>query len=171
MAAHQAPRSLGFSRGEYCSGLPFPSPMHESEKWKWSCSVVSDSQQPHGLQPTRLLRPWDFPGESTGVGCHCLLRKKELGSDKSMDVDWTSIGNNLEWDNSFCRRQFCDLLGVNILGRWKKKMTISQKEDWNEHNISCTNIARVLLHYWVHENLIQENFATWLIKEWWEVKL
>ena len=38
-----------------------------------SRSVVSDSSQPHGLQPTRLLRPWDFPGKSTGVGCHCLL--------------------------------------------------------------------------------------------------
>ena len=35
---------------------------------------MSDPQQPHGLQPTRLLRPWDFPGRSTGVGCHCLLR-------------------------------------------------------------------------------------------------
>ena len=42
-AAHQAPPSLGFSRQEYWSGLPFPSPMHESEKWKWSRSVVSDS--------------------------------------------------------------------------------------------------------------------------------
>ena len=30
-AAHQAPPSLGFSRQEYWSGLPFPSPMHESE--------------------------------------------------------------------------------------------------------------------------------------------
>ena len=30
--AHQAPPSLGFSRQEYWSGLPFPSPMHESEK-------------------------------------------------------------------------------------------------------------------------------------------
>ena len=36
-------------------------------------SVVSDSVRPHGLQPTGLLRPWDFPGKSTGVGCHCLL--------------------------------------------------------------------------------------------------
>ena len=35
---------------------------------------MSDSSQPHGLQPTRLLHPWDFPGNSTGVGCHCLLR-------------------------------------------------------------------------------------------------
>jgi len=35
--------SLGFSRQEHWSGLPFPSPMHASEKWKWSRSVVSDS--------------------------------------------------------------------------------------------------------------------------------
>ena len=40
---------------------------------KWSRSIVSDTLQPHGLQPTRLLHPWDFPGKSTGVGCHCLL--------------------------------------------------------------------------------------------------
>ena len=74
-AAHQAPPSLGFSRQEHWSGLPFSSPMHESEKWKWSRSVVSDSQQPHGLQHTRLLHPWNFPGKTTGVGCHCLLQK------------------------------------------------------------------------------------------------
>ena len=47
--------------------------MHESGRWKWSRSVVSDSLRPHGLQPTRLLCPWDFLGKSTGVGCHCLL--------------------------------------------------------------------------------------------------
>ena len=35
--------SLGFSRQELWSGLPFPSPVHESEKSKWSRSVVSDS--------------------------------------------------------------------------------------------------------------------------------
>ena len=35
--------SLGLSRQEYWSGLPFPSPKHESEKWKWNLSVVSDS--------------------------------------------------------------------------------------------------------------------------------
>ena len=42
-AAHQAPPSLGFSRQEHWSGLPLPSPMHESEKWKGSRSVVSNS--------------------------------------------------------------------------------------------------------------------------------
>ena len=71
-AAHQAPLSIGFSRQEHWSGLPFPSPVRESVKW--SRSVVSDPQLPHGLQPTRLFRPWDFPGKSTGVDCHCLLQ-------------------------------------------------------------------------------------------------
>ena len=53
--------------------------MHQSERWKWSRSVVSDSSRPHGLKPTRLLRPWDFPGKSTGVGCHFLLQRKAGG--------------------------------------------------------------------------------------------
>ena len=39
-----------------------------------SCSVMSDSLRPHGLQPTRLLRPQDSPGRNTGVGCHFLLQ-------------------------------------------------------------------------------------------------
>ena len=49
MAAHQAPSSLRFSRQVHWSGLPFHSQMHKSEKWKWSCSVMSDSSRPHGL--------------------------------------------------------------------------------------------------------------------------
>ena len=40
-----------------------------------SHSVVSDTLQPHGLQPIRLFFPWDFPGKSTGVGCDYLLQE------------------------------------------------------------------------------------------------
>ena len=63
-AAHQSPLSLGFSRQEHWSGLPFPSPMHESEKWKWSRSVVTlgdpmDCSLPgsstHGIFQARVL--------------------------------------------------------------------------------------------------------------------
>ena len=86
MAAYQALLSLGFSRQEHWNGLPFPFPMHESEKWKWSPSVVSNSSRSHGLQPTRLLCPWDFPGKSTGVGCHRLLHGTLLDRGKS---GWT----------------------------------------------------------------------------------
>ena len=78
MAAHQALPSLGFSRQEHWSGLPFPSPMHESDNWKWRRSVLSDSSRPYGLQPPRLLHPWDFPCKSTGVGWHCLLLSEKI---------------------------------------------------------------------------------------------
>ena len=62
--------------------------MHESEKWKWSCSVVSDSLWPHWLQSTRLLHPWDFLGKSTGVACHCLLLKVGISKWKSLSRVW-----------------------------------------------------------------------------------
>ena len=39
-----------------------------------ACSVVCCFLWPRGLQPTRLLRPWDLPGKNTGVGCHFLLQ-------------------------------------------------------------------------------------------------
>ena len=62
----------------------------------WKCkvkvksSVMSDSYRPHGLQPTRLLRPWDFPGKSTGVGCHCLFQSRVLQTSKR----WESCTTN-----------------------------------------------------------------------------
>ena len=45
-----------------------------SNAWKWKVKVKLLSRV--WLQPPRFLRPWDFPGKSTGVGCHCLLRFK-----------------------------------------------------------------------------------------------
>ena len=39
-----------------------------------SCSIVSESYQPHKLQPTRLLCPWHSPGKNTGVRSHSLLQ-------------------------------------------------------------------------------------------------
>ena len=74
-AAHQAPPSLGFSRQEHWSGLHFllqcMKVKSESEVAQ-SCPTLHNPM--HGLQPTRLLRPWNFPGKGTRVGCHCLLR-------------------------------------------------------------------------------------------------
>ena len=39
-----------------------------------SCSVMSKSLPPHGLQPARLLCPWDSPGKNTGMDSHSLLQ-------------------------------------------------------------------------------------------------
>ena len=70
-----------------------------SNAWKWEVKVKLLShvrlQRPHGLQPTRLLHPWDFPGKSTGVGCHqpckiyllfSLLKGKEIESQWSLII-------------------------------------------------------------------------------------
>ena len=62
-AAHQAPPSLGFSRQEHWSGLPFPSPMHESEREvAQSCPTLSDpmdhsppGSSVHGIFQARVL--------------------------------------------------------------------------------------------------------------------
>ena len=43
-------------------------------KQSGSCSVVSDSLQLHGLQPVRLLCPWNSPNQNTGVDSHSLSR-------------------------------------------------------------------------------------------------
>ena len=105
--------SLGFSRQEHWSGLPFPSPMLESEKWKWSRSVMSDPQRPHGLQPTRLLRPWDFPGRRTGVGCHDgtgakLVLAWVLGKQRWLWYLWSqsSLSLKFTWQDEWVMRRW-----------------------------------------------------------------
>ena len=45
----------------------------ESVVCGWVGGRVSNSLQPHGLQPGRLLWPWNFPSKNTGAGCHFLL--------------------------------------------------------------------------------------------------
>ena len=47
-------------------------------------SVLSDSSWPYGLQPARLLCPWDSPGKNTGVGCHPLLQESSQPRDQSL---------------------------------------------------------------------------------------
>ena len=52
-----------------------------------TCSVM----QPHGLQPTRLLSPWTFPGKNTGVGCHFLLQKVSFHSNPKECSNYCTI--------------------------------------------------------------------------------
>ena len=62
-AAHEAAPSLGFSRQEHWSGLPFLSPMHESEsEVAQSCPTLSDpmdcgppGSSIHGIFQARVL--------------------------------------------------------------------------------------------------------------------
>ena len=64
-------------------GQPFNGESQRESETKRSLSVVSDSWRPHGLKPTRLLRPWDSPGKSAGVGCHYVTAndRQTLGAE------------------------------------------------------------------------------------------
>ena len=66
-AAYQAPPSMGFSRQEYWSGVPLLLPSLDSQL----CPILL---WPHGLQPVRLLCPWNSPGKNTELGCPFLLQ-------------------------------------------------------------------------------------------------
>ena len=57
---------------------------------------MSESVRPQRQQPTRLSRPWDSPGENTGVGCHFLLQRMKVKSESevtqscpTLETPWT----------------------------------------------------------------------------------
>ena len=79
-AAHQAPPSLGFSRQQHWSGLPFPFPM----LLLLSHFICVRLCVTHRQQPTRLPCPWDSPGKNTGVGCHFLLQCMKVKSESEV---------------------------------------------------------------------------------------
>ena len=59
----------------------------------FSLLVMSNSLRPHELQHTRLLCPWDSPGQNTGVGCHFLLHTIILENE---NVSHSVVSNSLQ---------------------------------------------------------------------------
>ena len=58
-----------------------------------SASVVSDSVQPHRQHPIRVPRPWDPPGQNTGVGCHFLLQCMKVKSESEVTQSCLTLSN------------------------------------------------------------------------------
>ena len=52
--------------------------------------------RPHGLQPTRPLRPWDSPGKNTGVGCHFLLQCMQVKSESEVTQSCLILGDPMD---------------------------------------------------------------------------
>ena len=57
---------------------------------------MSDSVRPHRRQPTRLPRPWDSPGKSTGVGCHVLLQCMKVKSESEVAQSCLTLSNPMD---------------------------------------------------------------------------
>ena len=80
------PKNQNIKQKRYCNkfskDLKKEKPLHTNTHIHFSTDILVVVQllscvrllRPHGLQPTRLLYPWDFPVKNTGVGCHFLLQ-------------------------------------------------------------------------------------------------
>ena len=67
---------------------------------------MSNSVRPHRQQPTRLPRPWDFPGKNTGVGCHFLLQWMKVKSESEVTQSCLTPSNPMD----------CSLPGSSVHG-------------------------------------------------------
>ena len=85
LKVHESEQTLGDSKGQRslvcCSSLgrkesdtTWRLNNNNNNIYMFSLQVVSDSSRPHGLQPSRLLCSWDFPGKNTWVSCLFLLQ-------------------------------------------------------------------------------------------------
>ena len=73
---------------------------------------MSASVRPHGLQPLRLLSPWDSPGKNTGVGCHFLLQCMKVESESEVTQSCPTLSNPMD----------CSLPGSSIHGIFQARV-------------------------------------------------
>ena len=89
--------SLGFSRQEHWSGLPFPSPMCESEKWKWSCSVVSDSVWPHRRAAHLAPLSLGFSRQEYWSGLPFVLQCRKVKSESEVNQSCLTLSDPMDY--------------------------------------------------------------------------
>ena len=92
-----------------------------------SCFSCVRLLRPHGLQPTRLLCPWDSPGKNTGVGCHALLQ-----------------GISQTWGLNSCLPASpplqADALPTESPGKPEERLSHFNKQCWENWILTCRRI-------------------------------
>ena len=68
--------------------------------------------RPHRWQPTRLPRPWDSPGKSTGVGCCFLLQRLKVKSKKEVTQSCPTLRDPMD----------CSLPGSSVYGIFQARV-------------------------------------------------
>ena len=102
-----------------------------------SHSVRTNCLQPHGLQPSRLLCPWNSPGKNTGVGCHFLLQ------GVFWPRDWTHIScvsSTAGWFSKSVNTEFDQW----ALKKGNKNTTLLEATHTHTHSHSITNLSKKL---------------------------
>ena len=73
---------------------------------------MSDSVWPHRRQTIRLHRPWDFPGKSTGVGCHFLLQCMKVKIESEVTQSCLTLRDPMD----------CSLPGSSVHGIFQARV-------------------------------------------------
>ena len=133
MAAHQAPLSLGFSRQEHWSGLPFPSPMHESGKWKVKVKSLS--------RVRLLATPWT--AAQPGSSVHGIFQARVLEWGAIAFSSWMPTGlrnSHLEGWNGWWLWHPCLLIWQEILHFSKTSNVFSyHSHQWPQYFKACVD--------------------------------
>ena len=88
---------------------------------------MSDSVRPHRGQPTSLLRPWDSPCKSTGVGCHFLLQCMKVESEREVAQSCLTPSDPMD----------CSLPGFSVHGIFQARVL-----DWGATAFSACSPKR-----------------------------
>ena len=91
----------------------------------------------HGLQLTRLLRPWDSPGKNTGVGCHFLLQCMKVESESEVAQSCLTLSNPMD----------CSLPGSSIHGIFQATVLEWTTMEVPQISNSLPNLLYTLLIY------------------------
>ena len=155
------PGSLGFSRQEHWSGLPFPSPMHESEKWKWSHSVMSDSATPwtEAYQaPPSMPLPSLKPGHSRSSQSSS-REGRFLHASRGAQIIWDPLQASSSWGpHCLCVQTHRQWTAGLDSGAFSEEWT--QSKECNLGHGVCTAGAEGGLHTWTPLEKMH-NFHLW----------
>ena len=157
MAAHQAPLSMGFSRQEHWSGLPFPPPMHASESQSevpQSCPTLSDAMDcslpgssVHGIFQARVLE-W-------GAIAFSKLRHSNVGKKFVLFSSLRTPNPISTWRAPNCSLVLGDArLLINLPGNWHTQRSL----------IFRWNTCQLLIWVWLFCNSVDYTKGKFFLK-------
>ena len=119
---------------------------------------MSDSVRPHGLQPTRLLHPWDSPGKNTGVGCHFLLQCMKVEGESEVAQSFPTPRDPMD----------CSLPGSSVHGIFQATVLEWVAIDFSKMDYTSQQFLGIsLIHSYLHFPWIFHIFSVFKLLDWW----
>ena len=108
---------------------------------------------PHGLQPSRLLLPWDSPGKNIGVGCRFLLQCMKVESASEVAQSCPTLSDPMD----------CSLPGSSIHGIFQETVLEWGAIAFSHFSTQCQCITRPspafpIFRQWKHSTIQVKTF-------------